>query len=117
MALLIGLGLALSFTYPFWGLALLLWLCKVCAVTGPLLGRLLVAAIVAGVVTLILTPVYWGTEVFSLPIPWYFGFMDWALARYDIASSLSIYAIAFVANFVFSLMAPATPQKVQPRRR
>lgn len=98
--MLAGLVVLLGFTYFIWGLALLLWVCIKCAVYGPPMGRVLVAAMVAALCAALFTPVAWGTEGFSMFIPWYFGLFDRAHTFSDPIAFGVVFALSFIVNVV-----------------
>ena len=103
------------FLYPFWGLALLLWLCWWLRLSAPLAKRLLVSIVVACVATLLFAPAMWGTEGFAFMVPWYFAFVDrqhtsfvWPLAAF-------VYALSLVANVVSGGVHRSHPPQVKPQ--
>lgn len=117
--MLAGLIILLGFTYGIWGLALLLWVCIKCGVYGPLIGRLLVAAIVASLCTALFTPVSWGTEGFGMFIPWYFGLFDRAHTFVDPIAFAVVFALSFIVNLLSggrTKPRQATAQQMPPRR-
>jgi len=68
------------------------------AAYGPISKRVLVAAIVASLATLLFTPVVWGSDSFGFIVPWVVMLLSGGHTDFHWASPASVFALSFVIN-------------------
>jgi len=107
-SLLIGL----VFTYPFWGLALLLLFCRwATSMFGPAASRFRKIAVVAPLATALFTPVTYGTEGFAT-------FTHWSMVLIDsrhTETSTPLVVFTLVLSILFSFTESKKRTVVPPR--